>query len=177
MMRKLFALAGIILMVGCELKAPVQKSSTQTDPVTKHTNVTSEEHMQYLSGGEGAFDLADMKGSVVLLDVCASWSPVSRAHVEALNRFQARDDSTGLKVIGLVVDAIPGDGLTSELKEWGATYPLVATPRTLLSRVAPVRSVPARLLVDRKGQLRKHYAGIVSPEILQQDVSTLLKEP
>ncbi len=177
MTRAPFAMAGLVLMVGCELKAPIQKAATKAEPLTTSTNVTTGELMRYLSGGEGVFNLDDFHGSVVLLDVCAPWSPISQAKVQEINLFVQQEAFSGVRVIGLVVDAVPAEGMTPELKSWGAAYPLVATSRSQLSHFAQVRSVPARLLVDRKGQVRKQYAGIVSPEILQQDVLALLKEP
>lgn len=177
MTRLLIALIGMVLMAGCELKAPVQKPAVHAEPTMTPAAVTPDKRMQYLSGGEGAFTLSSLRGSVVLLEICAPWSSASQAQVDELNQLVQREATAGLKVIGLVVDAVAADGITPELQGWGANYPLVATPRAQLSRFEQVRSVPARILVDRKGQIRKHYAGIVAPEVMQQDVLALLKEP
>lgn len=165
---------------GCELRPPsAGNSSTGTTPGGAEPLVTlapAEATMEYIQGGRGIFSMTDLKGKVVLLDVCAPWSPATRALVPELNRLFDDEQSAGFSVIGLAVDANAREGLTPDWQELGARYPIVATPRSSLSRITSVRSVPARLLYDRKGQLRKQYPGEVSLDILRADVGELIKE-
>lgn len=177
-MRRMYVVvASLLLGMGCELRAPVQKppEKTETLPTTPKTVGTSE-HVTYLSGGEGSFALASLKGRVVLLDVCAPWSLASRAQIADLNQLAQREASAGLVVVGLVVDASVNDGLTPEIQALGAEYPLLATPRSWLARFGDVRSIPSRLLVDRKGVVRKIYPGVVAAEIMDRDIRDILKE-
>ena len=175
----LFIVVALLVGSGCELKppssvAPTKASSPQSDVVAPVVSAAPES--VYLSGGQGKFSLAAFKGQLVLLDICAPWSPASKAMVPELNRLAEEHHAVGLNVIGLVVDARAEDGLTKEVQELGAVYPLVAVARDQLAPFGNVRSIPARLLFDRKGQLRQHYPGQISDEQLRADIAALLKE-
>lgn len=165
-------------LVGCELRPPASMQTTSTPPPETPAAPTASKvpDMVYLSGGQGVFSLAALKGNVVLLDVCATWSPASRALVEELNHLWDIHRTQGLAVIGLALDAQPGSVVDPEWSTWNARYPLVACPRALLSRIADVRAIPTRLLVDRKGQVRRIYPGAVAGATLQADIENLLKE-
>jgi thiol-disulfide isomerase/thioredoxin len=170
----------LVASSGCELRPP---SAGHSSPGTTSggaeqsaTSTTAEATLEYIQGGRGTFSMTDLKGRVVLLDVCALWSPANRALIPELNRLHDEEQAAGLTVIGLAVDANARAGLTAEWQELGARYPIVATPRASLLRLTSVRSVPARLLYDRKGQLRKQYPGEVSPDVLRADVGELIKE-
>lgn len=168
------------LGVGCELRPPVQPSATpgasSEGAKAVATVATPDASLDYIQGGEGVFSLSGLKGRVVLLDVAAPWSAGSRALIPEFNRLHEEQQSAGLSVIGLLVDAKTQEGMTPEFLEMGARYPLVAASRSGLSRVTSVRSVPARLLFDRKGQLRKQYPGDVNADALRADIDELLKE-
>lgn len=175
----LFILATMLMVSGCELKppssvAPNAVASGQGKEVNRAVAAASES--VYLSGGQGAFSLSALKGQLVLLDFCAPWSAASKELVPELNRLAEEHHAAGLNVIGLVVDARGEDGLTPEVQALGAVYPLVAVPRDQVAHFGNVRSIPARLLFDRKGQLRQQYPGQVSAEQLRADIAVLLKE-
>ncbi len=178
MTRLLIALIGMVLMAGCELKAPVQKPAVHAEPTMTPAAVTPDKRMQLPAGGEGAFTLSALKGRVVLLEVCAPWSSASQAQVDELNQLVQREATAGLKVIGLVVDAVAaGQAAPRNCRAGVPTIRWWRRRSAQWRRFGQVRSVPTRILVDRKGQIRKHYAGIVAPEVMQQDVLALLKEP
>lgn len=175
----LLFLTGLLMAAGCELKppssvAPGGISSNQSQGVA--STVATVPQCVYLSGGQGAFTLAAFKGQVVLLDFCAPWSPASKAMIPELNRLDEEHRAAGLKIVGMVVDAPAEAGIPPDVQELGAVYPLVAVPRSHLVQFGNVRSIPSRLLVDRKGQVRQLYPGQVSPEQLRADLEVLLHE-
>jgi thiol-disulfide isomerase/thioredoxin len=170
----LFAL--LILASGCELRPPSpapQTTSVESVPaVAPSTPQVEPLEASYLSGGTGTFSLAAFKGRVVVLDVCATWSPASQAQASHLNLLQEEHRTAGLSVVGLVVDGAP----TSTLESLHAAYPLVGMPRTMLSQLGKVRSVPALLVVDRLGKVRNSISGYATPEQLLAEIAPLLKE-
>jgi thiol-disulfide isomerase/thioredoxin len=180
MKRLLVLLIALGAAVGCELRPPsagkTMPGATPSMGESLPAKAPLDASPVYLQGGQGGFALSSLKGRVVLLDVCAPWSAASRALVPELNRLHEELQAAGLTVVGLVVDAQSGTGPSDDWQAMGARYSLVAAPRDSLNRLAPVRSVPARLLFDRKGQLNKQYPGDVSLETLRADLAALMKE-
>ena len=162
--------------VGCDLRPPAPPASpsppvveTQTEKNSPAEKVTT---ASYLSGATGIFDPAAFKGKVLLLDVCAPWSPASRIRVAELGALAEQLGGQGLAVVGLVVDG----GRAPEGEELAANYPLVSASQSYLAQLGKIRSVPACRLYDRKGKERKAYDGYVSPDQLRGDIATLLAE-
>lgn len=162
--------------LGCEMKPPGVPAPVPPQRDSTAAPVAAAPGLTYLAGGAGVFQLSALKGQVVVLDLCAPWSPASRELVPELNRLWETHKGSGLTVVGLVVDADAGAGLTEELGAMGMQYPVVAAPRAALARLADMRAVPTRLLVDRKGQVRQSFPGYVSIETLSKEVESLLKE-
>ncbi len=172
--RPMVALA--FLSVGCELRPPVSPSvppSTAVEiPVVPTESPGPSVEAVYLSGGSGVFDLASLKGRVVILEVCAGWSSASLARVDELNQLDGDLAGQGVVVVGLVVDgALSGPG--GELK---TQYPLVKAPQDYLASLGKVRAVPSCRVYDRQGKERRAYDGQVAVSQLHADVVALLKE-
>lgn len=180
MKRLMVLFIALAASTGCDLRPPsagdAAPGATPARVENSPASAPNEAALEYIQGGQGVFSLAGLKGRVVLLDVCAPWAPATRVLVPELNRLHDEGPAMGLSVIGLAVDANAREGMTAEWQELGARYPMVAAPRASLARLTTVRSVPARLLFDRKGQLRKQYPGHISPENLRADVGELIKE-
>ena len=83
MKRLLVLLIVLGTSVGCELRPPSGvKAVPDKSPVVPESpaaGTPSEAVPVYLQGGQGGFTMANLKGRVVLLDICAPWSPASRA--------------------------------------------------------------------------------------------------
>ncbi len=166
----------VLLASGCELRPPVPPSApppaTAEAPVDKPEPAVPLAEAVYLLGGTGVFDLASLKGQVVVLEVCAGWSSASLARVEELNQLNGEWTGQGLALVGLVVDGALS-GAEGELK---TSYPLVKVSPTYLAGLGKVRAVPSCRVYDRKGKERQVYDGHVSVSQLRADVAALLKE-
>ena len=165
-----------VLSAGCELRPPAppsaQPSTVVELPVVQPEETEPSVEAVYLSGGSGVFDLASLKGRVVILEICAGWSPASLARVEELNQLNGDLAGPGLALVGLVVDgALSGPG--GELK---TQYPLVNAPQDYLPNLGKVRAVPSCRVYDRQGKERRAYDGLVAVGQLRDDVTALLKE-
>lgn len=131
---------------------------------------------RYLTGGDGALDLAALRGRVVLVDVGATWSTPCRAGVPDLNRVQEELAPRGLSVVGLVVDRAPFGDVSSAAQGLGAIYPVALASPDYAQQFGPVRALPTRVLLDRKGGVRKVYAGAVPVDQIKADIAALLNE-
>jgi cytochrome c biogenesis protein CcmG/thiol:disulfide interchange protein DsbE len=125
-----------------------------------------------LSGGH--FDLAALRGKVVLVNVWASWCDPCRQELPALAAAQTRWSAGGFRVAG--IDMRDNDESAHRLlAEVGATgLTSVTDPQGTLAVAWGVRGVPESFLVDRTGRVRWWTAGAVDAAWLEQRVPALL---
>jgi thiol-disulfide isomerase/thioredoxin len=122
-----------------------------------------------------AFDLASYEGKVVVLDFWATWSEPSRSQVPAMNAIQNDFADRGVAVVGLAMDKGAPEGVASAAQELGIRYAVQQATEREQSQFG-VRAIPTKVLIDRKGQVRKTYAGVVQPEELRAQIIAMMAE-
>lgn len=174
---KLLALLGLVLVAaGCDNRprgVAAGESATAAVPAAMDRRSDA----VFVSGGEGAFSLANLKGQVVLLDFWATWSPAATSAVPELNRLYSDYQGHGLAVVGMAMDDGPLAEVTANVQAVGPRYPVVSSPRDVARRFGPVRAVPTRYLLDRKGSLRAQFPGHVDIAMIRESIDSLLAEP
>ncbi|WFE39841.1 TlpA disulfide reductase family protein [Micromonospora sp. WMMD998] len=125
----------------------------------------------------GRFDLAALRGQVVLVNVFASWCGPCRDELPLVAETGRQWSSRGLRVVGLNLRDGPD-----------AVRPLLAQSRAENLTVVPdpdgarsvewgVRGVPETFLVDRDGRVVAHRPGVVTRQWLDDHLSALLAVP
>jgi cytochrome c biogenesis protein CcmG/thiol:disulfide interchange protein DsbE len=118
------------------------------------------------------FDLATLRGSVVLVNVWASWCSPCRQELPALAEAQHR--WRGFSVIGIDMrdNAESARGLLTEL---GVTQlRSLSDPAGTTAVTWGARGVPESFLVDREGRVRWWAQGAVDAAWLEQRVPPLV---
>ena len=123
--------------------------------------------------------IASDRGSVVLLDVWATWCEPCRDALPTYERLAKHYGARGLKVYALNVDedtrAIP-----PFLAETKVSLPILLDANAeVASNVLRVRSMPTTVLIDREGKARYVHEGFAE-ELLakyQAEIEELLAEP
>lgn len=124
----------------------------------------------------GTADLADLRGSVVLVNVWASWCGPCREELPLLVSTQSRYGDQGLEVLGLNMRDGPV-AARALLAETGAeSLTSVVDPDGGTAVGWGVRGVPETFLVDRDGVLRARFFGAVTEEWVQEEVVPWLQE-
>jgi cytochrome c biogenesis protein CcmG/thiol:disulfide interchange protein DsbE len=120
------------------------------------------------------FDLAGLRGTVVLVNVWASWCDPCRTELPALAAAQRRWSADGLTVVGIDFrdNAESAEGLLSELGV--GDIPSVADQQGANAVAWGVRGVPETFLVDRSGVVRVWAQGAVDSAWLEQRIPPLL---
>lgn len=126
----------------------------------------------------GAYRLSDDRGSVVLLDVWATWCDPCRESLPFYEDVAKQFGARGLKVYAISVDA-DAAVISPFVQELKLTLPVLHDPEaSVAGSLLKVRQMPTSLLVDRRGVVRRVHEGL-SEDYFQQtlaDVELLLAE-
>ena len=125
------------------------------------------------------FDLADLRGKVVVLNSWASWCPPCEAEMPAFVSLADSADPEDVVVIGLnVSDEL--DAATAFMAEKGIEFPVVADPDgALLASIpgVPPKSLPSTVILDREGRIAARIIGAIDPISLARALGEVLGTP
>lgn len=124
--------------------------------------------------GGGDFDLAALRGQIVLVNVWASWCEPCRQELPLLAETQRQWTGQGVRLVGLDVRDNEHDA-HQLLAETGATdLTVVPDSRGTIAVSWGVRGVPETFIVDRAGRIRVGVRGPVTATWLRQQLTRLV---
>jgi thiol-disulfide isomerase/thioredoxin len=118
--------------------------------------------------------VASSKGTVVAVNIFASWCPPCREEVPDLIRVRNHFPIKDFILIGVSVDKEP-KALVTFLNSLKVNYPVALAGEEFLSAMR-VTAVPRLLLYDKTGELAFDHKGRVDEEDLTDAVERLLEE-
>jgi thiol-disulfide isomerase/thioredoxin len=104
------------------------------------------------------FDLKDYQGKVVLLNFWATWCGPCRAEMPELVALQQQYDTKDFAIIGMAEENDSAK-VIEFAKMMGLNYPQVMTTQEM-ANVYGVNSLPTSFLIDKKGKVIVHMAGV-----------------
>ncbi len=126
------------------------------------------------------FDLAALRGKVVVLNVWASWCPPCRAEAPMLEVLASGLRPEGVEFVG--VDTRDGDGTAARafVENVGLSYPNVVDPDGVLllafRDTLPPQAVPSTLVLDRQGRIAARVIGPTTEPRLRALITAVLDE-
>lgn len=126
-------------------------------------------------GLDGAhIDLADYRGSVVIVAAWASWCTVCRSEFPVFERAQQDLGGDGLELIGLNLRDRP-EAAVAALQQTGLDLPSIVDSDGTLSVHWGVRGLPTTFLVDRDGEVVDVFHGQVTQEWIENVVAPVVQ--
>lgn len=123
------------------------------------------------------FNLASLRGDVVLVNVWATWCSPCRSEMPTLNAFYRRYHSRGLVLLGLSIDEAPDAAQVRQVMHQ-FSYPAALASAARANGFGDPIAVPVTYVIDAKGviraQLQAEGPSGVSPQALEQAVLPLL---
>ncbi|GHG93769.1 TlpA disulfide reductase family protein [Comamonas sp. JC664] len=171
-------LAGVLALAGCARRdmPPLDAAASQRSAM-KAAGPLQFQVKRY-PGGE-VYDIASDRGSVVVLDVWATWcEPCKDAlpyYQDLANEYAAQ----GLKVYALNIDE-DARAIPTFLEETKVTLPILVDQNAQVAeRTLKVRGMPTTYFIDRKGLVRHVHEGFAEEYLAkyQTELEALLAEP
>lgn len=122
------------------------------------------------------FDLADLRGRVVVINAWASWCAPCRSEMPAFVNLHTTVDPGQVAVIGLNVSD-QADAAGEFIDEMGMRFPtIVDREGAILATIpgVPPKSLPSTVILDREGRIASRIIGPTDPIGLARELGRVL---
>ncbi len=121
------------------------------------------------------FNLAGVKGKVVLLNFWATWCPPCKEEIPSFVELQAQYRDQGLVIVGISVDDTI-DQLKPFAREFQMNYPVLAGADRddVQEAYGPMLGIPVSVLISRDGLICKRFLGGASKQQFEREIKALL---
>jgi cytochrome c biogenesis protein CcmG/thiol:disulfide interchange protein DsbE len=120
------------------------------------------------------FQISDFKGKMVLLDFWATWCGPCVMETPYLISLYKKYKDRGFTVVGVSMDDAGEDVVKSFVKRFEIPYPIYINGDSTPLDAYPVFGLPTTFLIDRDGRILRKYVGFAPPEIMEDDVKSVL---
>jgi peroxiredoxin len=160
MLRKQLALS---ILVACVMWMPARTTAQQTVGVG---SAAPDFKLPDLNGKE--VRSSQLRGSVVVLDLWATWCEPCLADIPMFNRLHEKFESRGVKVIGIAVES----GWTKDIKlhvgRLAIKYPVLVGNDKIVEQYQMI-GFPTTYLIGKDGKIAKKYTGTVPDTDAQKE--------
>lgn len=178
----------VVILAGCALLAYRhfrQEGSAQERETTVPDTRETEPELQNPAPDFAVYDadgneyrLSDFRGKPVVLNFWASWCGPCKSEMPD---FDEKYQQYGDQVQFLMVNLTDGYNETMEtasalIQQQGYSFPVFFDTTMEAAAAYEVYSIPMTCFVDERGELLDTHVGMMSGEVLEQGIGTLLSE-
>ena len=124
--------------------------------------------------GNGQFALADHKGTVLLVDLWATWCGPCLAELPHLQKLADSYDSKEFLMIGIVLESGGREEIQEFIRKQGISYPNLMGEDGTKEAFGSFLGYPTKYLIDKDGVIVKKYFGVVGDR-LREDLELFLR--
>jgi thiol-disulfide isomerase/thioredoxin len=119
--------------------------------------------------------LDDYLGSVVLVNLWATWCPPCRDEMPLLQTFYEDHKADGFVLVAINQEE-PREVVEPFVKEFGITFPIWLDLNYQAEQEFNTESLPSSFVIDRTGRVRLMWFGGISKKNLEKYVTDVIKE-
>jgi cytochrome c biogenesis protein CcmG/thiol:disulfide interchange protein DsbE len=119
--------------------------------------------------------LADFRGSVVLVNLWATWCPPCREEMPTLNAFYEKYKDQNFLLIAINQEE-PREVVQPFVEEFGLTFPVWLDEDYLAEDAFKTVHLPSSYVIGRDGRVRLMWIGGISRENLEKSVPEIILE-
>jgi thiol-disulfide isomerase/thioredoxin len=141
-----------------------KQTQTQPPPETASASAKVGDAMPAYTAktlGGAPYDLASEKGSVVLVNVWATWCGPCRFEIPELQKMHDELSKRGFKVVGVSVDEGEAKDVQQFVTNQKMTYPVVLDPDGRIANLLATTVLPTSVLLDRHGKIVWREVGAI----------------
>lgn len=160
------------------LTNPVQDDPTQaTDFSAIPAKVEYQAPAITLSDIKGnRHSLSDFQGSVVLVNLWATWCPPCKAEMPLFQDYYLKHRGEGFIVIA-IEDGDPASDVITFMNKYDLTYPIWLDPTyQATDQVFKTKNLPSSYAIDRAGNVKLAWVGAINAANLEKYITPLIKE-
>jgi thiol-disulfide isomerase/thioredoxin len=118
--------------------------------------------------------LGRYRGSVVLMNLWATWCPPCREEMPALEKFYQENKGKGIVVLG-VDQGESADAAGSFVRDHGVTFPILLDADQQYGRSYAAIGLPTTVIVDRTGHVLRGIDGPLTLAQMREAVGSALR--
>ncbi|MFQ5433281.1 MAG: peroxiredoxin family protein [Anaerolineae bacterium] len=122
--------------------------------------------------------LSDLRGSVVIVNLWASWCPPCRAEMPAIEQIYQENKAQGLEVLAVNTTFQDSESTAAKFaRDFGLTFPILLDRDGSVSRRYQLQALPTTYFIDRQGVIRAVVpGGPMSETLIESKIADLLAE-
>ncbi len=120
-------------------------------------------------------ELSKLKGKVVLVNFWATWCPPCRAEIPDFIKVYSTYKSKGFEIVGIALDEEGWSKVIPFIEKAKMNYPIVLGTAEVVQLYGGIEAIPTTFIVDKNGYIAGRQVGLLSKELLEQKLKSLLK--
>ena len=117
-----------------------------------------------------------LRGKIVVLHFCASWSPSSAREVHELAAIQEKYQAKGVQVVGIAVEEGDGSDMKAFATKTPFNYPVLLASSDFHREFGGIEAIPTTFMISPDWMLMNKHTGMISVEFIEAELELMLKE-